>query len=129
MSYHAGNAAFRVDHIMADDSLLVLSNDNAPALGMLDTLDALSRRVIALARVEAARSHPAQGPWARLCRWFLGENEAPRPLANARLDLLRRFATAVWHGDSQSETLAQTLLGKGHYDAQQLDMARRLSRA
>ena len=105
------------------------TNRSALHADLAETLDPLSFRVVQLARVEAARSAPSRGIWARAWQWFVGDVDVVRPLANPRLDMLRRFATLVWLDDGESEALAQAMLGKGHYTSAQLDMVRTLSQA
>jgi hypothetical protein len=99
------------------------------AADLAETLDPLSFRVVQLARSEAVRSGPRRGVLGRAWQWFLNDVDVPRPLANPRLDLLRRFSMLVWFGDAESEELAQVMVTKGHYSAGQLDMVRVLSRA
>jgi uncharacterized membrane protein YfbV (UPF0208 family) len=94
-----------------------------------ETLDPLSFRVIQLARIEAMRMGPPRSLLGRAWQWFLGNDDAPRPLANPRLDMLRQFSTLVWLGDAQAEDLEQTLLSKSLYSAGQLSIARVLSEA
>lgn len=101
----------------------------ALAADLAETLDPLSFRVVQLARDEAARTGPRKGPLGRAWQWFVGDVDVARPLANPRLDMLRRFSTLVWFGDAESETLAQVMLDKGHYNAGQLSIVRALSRA
>jgi hypothetical protein len=99
----------------------------SPPLAPEAPLDPLSLRVVLLARAEAQRSVRSGGAGARLWRWFLGGEEAPRPLANPHLEMLRRFCMFVTLGDGQSEGLSEAILGKGHYSARQLATARSLS--
>ena len=90
------------------------------------SLDGLSTRVVYLARDEAARSLPSRGIGTRLARWLAGRQDQPNPLANPRLEMLRRFCTMLLTGDTHSEDLARTLLAKQHYTAGQLDMVRHM---
>lgn len=109
--------------------MIVYSNSAAFQIDQAETLDPLSYRVILLARDEALRMGPPRGVLGRAWQWFVGNVEVARPLANARLDMLRQFATLVWLGDEQAASLEQTMLNKGHYSAGQLGIARVLSQA
>lgn len=82
--------------------------------------DPLSLRVLHLAMRDAASGRPAKGMLAQAWRWFTGDAEAPRPLANPKLEMLRRFCISVMRGESESADLARTLAEKGHYDMAQL---------
>lgn len=57
----------------------------------------LERRVIALARDEAPVTAPEPGLRACVAAW-LRPLPRPRPLANERLEALRRLASDLWHG-------------------------------
>lgn len=101
--------------------------DSAPLPATGDALDPLSLRVVHLAREEAWRSSAIRTPGRRLWHWFLGDIEAPRSLANPRLEMLRNFCTFAVLGDARSDQLAATMLRKGHYSPSQLNVARNLS--
>lgn len=105
------------------------TNNTAFQIDQAETLDPLSYRVVQLAREEALRMGPPRGVLGRAWQWFWGNVEVARPLANPRLDMLRRFSTLVWLNDVQAEDLEQTMLSKGHYSAGQLGIARVLSQA
>lgn len=92
-------------------------------------LDPLSTRVVYLARDEAGRTIRRRGMWSRIGQWFLGAQEAPRPLANDRLEMLRSFCTQILTGEGQGEMLERIMLDKGHYTSGQLLTARHLAGA
>ena len=91
-------------------------------------LDALSLKVVHLARREPADGLAGRGFWGRLHQRLVGNDQAPRPLANPRLEALRRFCILSREGHPQGTQLRQDLLSAGHYDASQLDQALRISR-
>jgi hypothetical protein len=92
-------------------------------------LDPLSTRVVYLARDEAGRIIGRRGLLSRIGEWFLGAQEAPRPLANDRLEMLRSFCTQILTGEGQGEMLERIMLDKGHYTPGQLLTARHLAGA
>jgi hypothetical protein len=68
---------------------------------LADPFTALEWRVITLARKEhAVASPPAARGWRRLAAWL---RTAPqlRPLADERLEALRRLASDLWHGQDE----------------------------
>jgi len=74
--------------------------DTAPRgghAGPRNPFTALEWRVITLARDEqaVAEPQPVRG-WRRLAAW-LRTTSQPRPLANERLEALRRLASDLWH--------------------------------
>ncbi len=59
----------------------------------------------------------AEGPVARAYRWLTGV-EAPRPLADPRLEAVRRFVCAVRSGSGRLREIAPELKGFGYTPAQ-----------
>jgi hypothetical protein len=68
---------------------------------MLDDLTLLERAVVALARTDPVRSLRRQGLFAG---WIGGAKYTPQPLADARLEALRRYAVLLRkYGDALPE--------------------------
>lgn len=79
------------------DTLLDLSPRSSHAAQEIP-FTPLELRVIALARSEDAATAPAPTRgWHRLLAWFR-TGPTLRPLANERLEALRRLASDLWHG-------------------------------
>lgn len=57
----------------------------------------LEHRVITLARDETPVTAPERGLRASVADWLRSVPQ-PRPLANERLEALRRLASDLWHG-------------------------------
>lgn len=74
------------------------------------SLDTLDWKVVAIARNDGPRSLNPKGPLARLKAGLLGI--AP-PLANERLEALRRFAVRAWTSDLIRRNDLQVLLDAG----------------
>jgi len=96
--------------------------DTAPKGARVDSTAAftpLEWRVISLARSERVTPiPPPQGRWQRLAAWF---RAAPplRPLANERLEALRRLASDLWHGhDAVGSGNLALFLAAGFAEAQ-----------
>ena len=77
-------------------------------------LTALEQRVVLLARRDADHGAilPRQTGFAKLMRLLTGI-EGPQPLADDRLETLRRFACFERRGDRRASDVAADLLGLG----------------
>ena len=71
---------------------------NAIALSEGSTLTKLEWQVVAMARQDGPRSFNPDTRLARFLRDFFGI-PVTRPLANDRLEALRRFCVRAWHWD------------------------------
>lgn len=95
---------------------------------MLLTLSPVEARVCALALAEAARGRGttfAATRWHRAIAWLTGR-DIPRPLANPRLEALRRFVCAVRGGHARACDFGRALLDLG-YSREQVHALRQLS--
>ena len=92
-------------------------------------LSALEQRVVLLAKRDADRGAivPRQSGFARLMTLLTGI-EGPQPLADDRLETLRRFACFERRGDRRAAQVAADLLGLG-FSAEALAGASAIARA
>ena len=76
-------------------------------------------RVIGLAeRIDATREITDRSRWGRFVEWALGIR-LPRPLADPRLESLRRFASlARYHADAVDWVEIERFLGAGYSERQ-----------
>lgn len=67
---------------------------------------------------EPAAPRETLGWFARALVWVMGEKDAPRPLANPRLEAMRRFGCAVRSGHQPGVVLVSGLHALGVQPAQ-----------
>ncbi|WP_156678344.1 hypothetical protein [Sphingomonas profundi] len=93
------------------------------------TLTALEQRVVLLAKRDADRNaiEPRTSAFARLMTMLTGV-EGPQPLADDRLETLRRFVGFERRGDQRARAFAANLLGLG-FSAEAVAGAAAIARA
>ncbi|TVV75157.1 hypothetical protein [Sphingomonas solaris] len=96
-------------HLPSPDSFC--RHEIVPATRHLTTLE---ERVVMLARRDADRGafEPSRSGFARLLTLLTGV-EGPQPLADDRLETLRRFACFERRGDRRAQAAAADLIGFG----------------
>ena len=111
-------------HLPRPDSFC--RHDTVPAARWLT---ALEQRVVLLAKRDADRGAilPRRSGFARLMTWLTGI-EGPQPLADDRLETLRRFVGFERRGDRRAAHVAADLLGFG-FSAEALAGASAIARA
>ena len=75
---------------------------NAISLHSGCSLTDLEWKVVEIARTDGPRSINPDGPFARFLKIFFGLPVA-RPLANKRVEALRRFCVRAWHWRSDPD--------------------------
>lgn len=115
------DTAFRyLDH----ESVEALS----PTFRIRVDLDPLSRQVALLSRRDTRGSLMSEARLVRLFRILFGTTGA-RPLANARLEALRRFCVLDRQGDPRGEEAAASLVAQHGYTDAQLAIVSKLVRS